>query len=160
MSDDDIVDIGFAKLACHRTSYSGLGVMSGGPRGTDETLAKMWSPDYICEQTDKLHPHFQRVRLTQGDYSDLILDETQKSLLYMDPPYYQAGPECYKHSFRYTDHVRLSELLRKTTHDWLLSYDDHPAIRSMYEGWADVATVEAPYTIARKKTTELLISRR
>jgi DNA adenine methylase len=161
VGDDDIIRVGFAKLACHRTSYSGLGVMSRGPRGPDETLVRKWSPDYVCEQTDKLHPHFQRVRLTQGDYSDLILDESEKSLLYLDPPYYKAGPVCYQHSFRHPDHVRLSGLLRATTHDWLLSYDDHPAIRNLYQDWSDIATIEAPYSITSKKTkTELLISRR
>jgi len=29
-------------------------------------------------------------------------------------------------------------MLRQTPHDWLLTYEDHPAVWERYEGWASI----------------------
>lgn len=158
-SDDDVVRIGFSKLALQKTSFGALGVMAASPRDPEGT--GHWSPANICHVIDDLHPHFQRAKLTQGDYSDVITDESGPALLYLDPPYFAQGPQCYRHSFRYEDHVRLCELLKRTSHDWVLSYDDHPSIRELYEGWSKIETIPAKYSIRGHRTTnELLISSR
>jgi DNA adenine methylase len=155
-TDEDVLRIGFCKLACHRLSFSGLGVMAGScPRGF------RWNPAYLCEQTDKLHRDFigANVRITRADYSELITDESVEALLYMDPPYVLRGPGCYLHSFRDEDHVRLSELLRRTPHRWLLSYDDSDMIQKLYRGWSNIARIPAGHSIRnRTKQNELLIS--
>jgi hypothetical protein len=46
--------------------------------------------------------------------------------------------ETHRHNFNLDDHERLADLLRQTPHDWLLSYEDHPAVWELCEGWATI----------------------
>ena len=74
--------------------------------------------------------------------------------LYLDPPYVDEADRLYAHSGM--NHERLAERLREIEAPWVLSYDDHPSVRSMY---ADM-TVLAPdhaYSMSRKQGRELLI---
>jgi len=87
-TDDDVLRIGFCKLACHRLSFSGLGVMAGScPRDF------RWNPKYLCEQTDRLHRSLvgSNVRITRSDYSELITDESEFSVIVSGPALCLAG---------------------------------------------------------------------
>ena len=55
------------------------------------------------------------------------------TLLYLDPPYYQA--ECYEVGFGRKDHLRLRRMLRKCKCFFVLSYNDHRVIRELYKGF-------------------------
>lgn len=156
----DIVDIGFKKLAIHQISYSGLGTKSGGPLGGVEQKSKYkidcrWSPQYICKKIDKLHDKLKSIQIyenscTNLDFIDLINNSSCDSILYLDPPYYVKGNDLYQHGFMVKDHVRLCEALKATKHKWVLSYDDCPQIRKLYE-WAKVETLSVNYTITALK---------
>jgi DNA adenine methylase len=159
----DIIMLGFAKLALQKISWGGLGVMARSSVNSHE-LERRWSATSICEKIDLFHDYMKRnVKLTNSDYSDLIADETESALLYLDPPYFSKGEVCYNHAFQYPDHLRLSHLLQKTSHKWVLSYDDCDVIRELYQGWAKIVRVCTTYNIrwSRKRdATELLISSR
>jgi DNA adenine methylase len=157
------VDLGFKKLAIHQLSYSGLGTKSGGPLGGAQQKSQYkidcrWSPDYISTKIKNLHAELKHYNIHGGecsnlDFGDMIRDTSSESLLYLDPPYFVKGNELYQHSFALADHVRLSEMLRETKHKWVLSYDDCPEIRAMYE-WAHIENLDVTYTINNKKTTD------
>lgn len=153
----ELVSRGFRKLALHQMSFSGLGEMSGGPL-TD--IGSRWSPEYICKKIDGIRRDLSSVSVLGGACSCLDFDEMilgDDSLLYLDPPYYEQGPSLYKHAFSTVDHERLARLLRKRTSPWLLSYDDCPQIRSLYQ-WALVKTVPVNYSITgASRRSELLI---
>jgi DNA adenine methylase len=158
-----IVDIAFKKLAIHQLSYSGLGTMSGGPLGGVGQTGKYkidsrWSPQVICEKIRRFHNQFKAISVRYGgctdlDFSALITDTNCDCVLYLDPPYFGKGKECYQHSFTLNDHERLAGLLRQTNHAWVLSYDDSTEIRQMYS-WAAIDTIEATYSIAHPKNTK------
>lgn len=157
MKRRELVSFGFRKLALHQMSFSGLGEMSGGPL-TD--IGSRWSPEYICKKIDGIHRDLSSVSV-QGnacsclDFEEMILGDD--SLLYLDPPYYEQGESLYKHHFSARDHERLARLLRNRTSFWLLSYDDCPQIRSLYQ-WALVKTVPVSYSITgASRRSELLI---
>jgi DNA adenine methylase len=167
----DIVKTGFMKLAIHQTSYSGLGTKSGSPLGGKEQKSKYkidcrWSPDYICKKIDRIHSKLSVFEIrhdscTSSDFQDLIEDDSRRSLLYLDPPYYIKGNELYQKGFTERDHERLAESLKKTSHKWVLSYDDCPEIRNMYAGWAVIEQIQANYSInSSRSKPELLIFRR
>jgi DNA adenine methylase len=174
---DEVVDIGFKKLAIHQTSYSGLGTKSGGPLGGRKQTSKCkidsrWSSEHICKEVDKIHRRFAGREIRGGgctnlDFSELIEDTSCPALLYLDPPYYVKGNGLYQHGFTRDDHERLASALQKTKHAWVLSYDDTPEIRELY-GWATIDQAKVSYTIATgncggagscAKKTELLIYR-
>jgi DNA adenine methylase len=155
-----IVEIGFKKLAIHQISYSGLGTKSGGPLGGENQKSKYkincrWSPEYICEKADKLHNKFAGLSIhdeccTNLDFSELITANHQDALIYLDPPYFDKGNDLYQHGFAEADHRRLADALKISNHRWILSYDDCPQIRKMYE-WADFHSINVKYSITATK---------
>ncbi len=163
LSREDIVDIGFKKLAIHQISYSGLGTKSGGPLGginqkSNYKIDCRWSPTYICKKVDKLHALFKTVKVhddccTSFDFANLIEDNTDSALLYIDPPYYVKGNDLYQYGFTKEDHSRLSEWLKITSHQWLLSYDNCYPIRHLYN-WANVEFLDVNYSITALKDKE------
>lgn len=170
-SDTIIVNYGFKKLAIHQISYSGLGTKSGGPLGgekqsSDYKIDCRWSPKYICKKIDILHNRFSKISIredkcTDFDFEKLILDETHDAIIYLDPPYFDKGKDLYQYSFTNNDHQRLAEMLKKTKHQWVLSYDDCEEIRAFYD-WADIELIhEVGYSITatKNKTTGERVSR-
>ena len=55
------------------------------------------------------------------------------TLLYLDPPYYQA--ECYDIAFSLEDHYKLRNLIGRCRGYTALSYNDQPFIRHLYKGF-------------------------
>lgn len=160
--EDRVVDIGFKKLAIHQISYSGLGTMSGGPLGGAEQKSQYkigcrWSPSHICKKIDKFNKLFSGVivhdsKCSSVDFEVLIKDEAPAFLL-LDPPYYVKGNDLYQHGFSRNDHERLANLLKESSHSWLLSYDDCPEVRELYK-WAKIETVNVNYSITALKIKE------
>ena len=167
---EDIAMVGFMKLAIHRISFSGLGVMAGGPLGgrhqlSDGSIASRWNPARLCEEVDEAHRLFSRVEVvgnvcTCQDFEEVIEEDTETALVYLDPPYYGAGPMLYQHAFTKDDHERLARLLKESKHSWLLSYDDCQAIRDLLS-WANVQEIDVGYSVnGCRCARELLITRR
>lgn len=58
-----------------------------------------------------------------------------RSLVYMDPPYFEKAHELYPIYFKEPDHIRLAKYLNNQKQmRWLVSYDDTEEIRSLYSG--------------------------
>jgi len=157
---DTLVERGFYKLAVHRMSYSGLGTMGGALSDT----GSRWNPYELCRTIDHVHNLISKNSIrnnscTSVDFNELILDDSRPAVLYIDPPYVAKGGECYEHSFTERDHIRLADALRRTPHGWVLSYDNHPLVRSLYGGWTDIQQISASYSAAGARVaTELLIT--
>jgi DNA adenine methylase len=161
------------KLAVHQMSYSGLGTKAGGPIGgkkqsSDYGVGCRWSPDSLSKKVLKYSDLLGTTRFSRGFcadfepffYAAMSYAYTEKNpypFMYLDPPYYVKGSELYAQSFSVGDHVKLSEKLKLYKFPWLLSYDDCPEIRELYN-WASIEEISVNYTIrtARAKN-ELLI---
>lgn len=165
----EVVRLGFKKLAIHQMSYSGLGTMSGGPLGgrAQQSAYKVdcrWSPEHITRGIQNCHDLFSTVEVRYGrctcfDFITVVRHEGSPAVLYLDPPYYEKGSMLYQHTFTEWDHQRLATALLACPHEWLLSYDDCQTTRNLY-AWASVQNISANYTIAgSRKTDELIISR-
>lgn len=159
-STDPILLSGFKKLAIHQMSYSGLGLKAGGPIGGLTQNSKYlidcrWSPNYILRKTKEIMQKINKLMVKQNcctslDFESLVLDESDRAFIYLDPPYYEKGKDLYIHSFSIEDHIRLSSCLKKTKHMWVLSYDDCDEIKNLYD-WADVKEINVNYSITSKK---------
>lgn len=163
-SADQVVNFGFKKLAIHQISYSGLGTKSGGPLGgreqkSDYKINCRWSPKYICKKIDLLHKQFSQFSIknnccTNLDFSEVIDDHEHDAIIYLDPPYFDKGNDLYQHGLNEKDHQRLAECLRNTNHQWVLSYDDCPEIRELYD-WANIEEIDGVnYSITATKDKE------
>jgi hypothetical protein len=56
--------------------------------------------------------------------------------LFIDRQYFDK--KLCRNDFGDDDHERLADLFRQASHDWLLTYEDHPAVWELYEGWASI----------------------
>lgn len=54
--------------------------------------------------------------------------------IYCDPPYY-TSEYVYECGFTWEDHIRLQKTLSETERKWLVSYNDCPEIRELYQGY-------------------------
>jgi len=173
------VEVGFAKLALHQISYSGLGPMAGGPLGgvNQESKYKVdcrWNPDSIIKKIKKAHQILSSVNLYRDscmevDFPNAIdlqkekrdweesgvkiayeIEEPIFRFFYLDPPYYDKGGELYQYSFNEQHHDILMRMLKKTEHPWLLSYDSCPEIKKLYN-WASKIELDLTYTINAKE---------
>lgn len=156
--EQSTVEVGFAKLALHQISYSGLGVMSGGPLGGIEQKSKYkidcrWYPKTLCKKIEAYSSMFGKVKLHEGKCTCLDFESVLSGgdhISYIDPPYYHKGNELYQFGFTNYDHLRLSKSLRNSSGPWLVSYDDCPEIRDLYS-WACIKSIDVPYSISASK---------
>lgn len=151
--------VGLMKLAVHQISYSGLGTRAGG--AMTKSLCR-YNIERLRNRIWECHEVLSGVLIREGICTSLDfarLFEPGEALIYLDPPYYQAGPSLYQFAFDHWHHERLAELLRAESRPWLLSYDDHPVIVDLYRGWSFLREEEIGYSIngcSHKK--ELLIT--
>ncbi len=134
----------------NRTSYSGIMRPENCYWGYGRKYSmtpKNWPP-HLRTVSDKL----QGIELTSMDF-ELVIDALPNgSFAFVDPPYYAADQQkFYNCTFGHDDHERLAACLKRNANRlmFLLTYDDHPGVWSMYD-WVDsVNNKRWNYTINR-----------
>jgi DNA adenine methylase len=157
------IEMAFKYYYLNRTSFSGKLVSpSWGYRPKRSLPPERWS--------ERLSPCGEKLKNTEIknlDFTKIIgRNSEHKTLIYVDPPYFLPPKrKHYRHGFDYSDHIRLSESLKKTKHKFFLTYDDAPEIREIYS-WAKIYPTKFFYRVensatqngARKLGFELIIS--
>lgn len=136
---DDIALMGYAALLFNRTGFSG--VLNSGPIGGISQTSKYtvdcrFNKHSLIERIVELSKFSGKVSVYFGDAIKALTDangsDNTNRIFYVDPPYYIQGPKLYRYYYDFSDHLELSETLINAKYRWLLSYDDHPAIRHFY----------------------------
>lgn len=92
--------------------------------------------DFLKEASLRLN----RVVIENLDFEQILRTyDRPGALFYLDPPYYEAE-KYYPDRFLPEDHARLRQALGRLRGRFILSYNDHPKIREMYQ---DYKIVEA-----------------
>lgn len=97
------------------------------------------------ERLAPLPEAFENTRITNLDFEDVIKESGKDVFIFLDPPYYKAT-KLYGHggSLHSFDHEKLSRLLEKSSHKFLITYDDCDEIRDLYR-WAKVEEWQLQY---------------
>lgn len=170
--DGDPVELGFRKFVLHQMSFSGLGAMAGGPIGgreqrSDYDVTCRFRPERHVKALRNQHKWLSRfnVEVIHGDFETTLSQVPDDGFAYLDPPYYLQGAALYVNNMSPKDHARLAGVLRDARYEWVLSYDDHETVKSLYSSWATIDTFEMTATIdtkrgagARRKSNELVIT--
>lgn len=91
--------------------------------------------------------------VNRADYKDSIRKyDSVCTFFYLDPPYYQPTEKIY--SFHDVDPHELAALLRIIKGKFLLSYDNHPELLEIFNGFT-ITTVDHQYTLARSEFTNV-----
>ncbi len=123
----------------NRITFSGT-VDSGGY--SQSAYEKRFTQSSI-ERIKIISPYLGGVKIVHGDYADVLFQDAvpvgrqgEDVFIFLDPPYYKAtaaklyGVRGSLHtSF---DHVRFAEDMQKCPHKWLITYDDSPVIRELF----------------------------
>lgn len=101
--------------------------------------------DTAAAYLEKVKERLRGVNIENKDYADLIrVYDRENALFYLDPPYV-GSEDYYKSPFKADDHARLKAVLEGLKGRFILSYNDHPLVRELYDGYR----IEA---ISRKTT--------
>ncbi len=140
----DLLELGFSTFYLNRTNRSGI-IGSGGAIGGLKQDGK-WKLDArfyratLIERIETIAAYRDRITLSNLDAAvflrGLIPTLPEKSLLYLDPPYYVKGKRrLYANSYQHSDHAELATLLSGCKQPWLVSYDNVREIRELYRNY-------------------------
>jgi DNA adenine methylase len=134
-------ELGFATFYLSRTNRSGI--LSAGPiGGQDERMQENANYKIDCRfnkadliaRVRRIVESRHRISVSNLDALDFLRNiEDEHTLVYLDPPYYDQGEALYLNYYRHEDHLKLANFLRwRAKFDWVLSYDNVPAILDLY----------------------------
>ncbi|MCP3942656.1 MAG: DNA adenine methylase [Desulfobacteraceae bacterium] len=111
------------------------------------------------EEMSDIHLRLAYVRIENLSWKDLIIRyDRPDTFFYCDPPYYLC-PD-YKHNFTLDNFVELAETLKGIQGKFMLSINDHPTIREIFQDF-NQKKVSVDYTVGQKgpvKANELIYS--
>jgi len=112
-------------------------------------------PDVI----EQSHKRLMRTQIESLPYEEILTRfDTEATLFYLDPPYY--GRELYNYNLKPEDFTTLAERLRQLKGKFVLSLNDVPEVRALFEGFS-IRDIEFHYTAqkhAGRRYKELLIT--
>lgn len=163
------IKLGFATFFLNRTTRSGI-VHNGGPiGGYDQTgnylIDARFNRDQLASRIERIGFHAERIEVRGIDGLQLLKEvnasatSAGNSLVYLDPPYFDKGPELYKNDLEKRDHDRLAKYLSTPKRfPWVMTYDDHATIAGLYQN-SRLQRFGLSYTAhKRREGIELLIS--
>ena len=145
--DHDLLDLGFSTFFLNRTNRSGIilaGVIGGKKQNGQWKLSARFNKKDLCKRIEKIAFVSSRIRLYNLDAKDMITGVIpslpDKTLVYLDPPYYIKGQDLYENHYGHSDHINIAHLVQKDIRQpWIVSYDNTAEIGEMYD---DCQTLE------------------
>lgn len=143
---------GFATFYLNRCNRSGI-ILRSGPIGGYNQQGR-WKIDArfnrrrLRERCSRVIEYRDRIHLLDLDGIQFVKKHAgKKTLLFIDPPYYNKGPKLYLNALDHEYHERLAGILVSNQGaPWVVTYDDCPEIRALYESWAQVISFGLRYS--------------
>lgn len=158
-------ELGFATFYLNRTNRSGIikgGVIGGKEQSGQWTLDVRFNRDALSKRVQEVAAHKNKIHVYNKDISSFLSHYAERyagnAIVYFDPPYYEKGRELYWNFLKHEDHVRIrSEIERLNNIDWVITYDDCPAICDLYSEHI-CRRMQWNYSAATKRTVnEIMI---
>lgn len=159
------LELGFSTFFLNRTNRSGI-INAGAIGGNDQTgnwlIDARYNKEGLIKRIVKIARYKARIKLYNLDAIDLIANILpslpEKTLVYLDPPYYVKGKDLYQNHYSHNDHVELSNSVKNNiAQKWVVSYDFVPQICDMYSEFRQI-NYSISYSAAKRQTgTELMV---
>jgi DNA adenine methylase len=165
VENEPLLSLGFSTFFMNRTNRSGIikGGLIGGKFQTGVwKLDARFNKKDLISRIEKIAKYRDRIRLYNMDASKFILtilpNLTNKSLVYLDPPYFNKGPELYQNNYKEEDHYNLSALIcNNINQHWIITYDNTPEIVELYKEFQQI-TYSLSYSAAKRyRGSEVMI---
>ena len=145
-----ILELGFSTFFLNRTNRSGIisgGVIGGKRQEGPWKLDARYNKTDLISRIEKISRFGDQISVYNLDAAEfingIIPTLPLQSIVYLDPPYYNKGSDLYENHYKYDDHIIISNLLGNIGQEWIVSYDDTPEIRDMYQQYRNM-----PYTLS------------
>jgi DNA adenine methylase len=158
--DHSYLQLGFATFFLNRTNRSGI--LNGGIiGGRDQTglwkIDARYNANELVFRIESIAKMKRKIRLTRSDALALLRfglpKWPKKTLIYLDPPYYEQGRELYYDYYDANDHADVAKFIgdHMNDHSWIVSYDNVAAIRKLYSGYRSIV-YNVGYTAREMRT--------
>ena len=134
------LELGFSTFFLNRTNRSGIltgGVIGGKKQDGDWLLDERYNKAALISRIEKIAGYRNKITLYNKDAAEIISKIIpklpQKSLVYLDPPYYSKGRRLYKDEYKHENHVAIATAISKMQRKWIVSYDNTTEIRKLYD---------------------------
>lgn len=163
-NNHNYVDVGFAAFFLNRTNRSGIlsaGVIGGKAQSGRWRLDARYNIPELCRRIAKIGGLSNQITVVNMDALDLLTDAApgfpKKCLVYLDPPYFVKGSQLYRNHYAPDDHAVIAECVARAEYPVIVTYDDCPEIRNLYDDLRSV-TFSLHYSThaARPKASEAL----
>ena len=141
LNDVSMLALGFSTLFLNRTNRSGIlrgGVIGGYDQQGNYPLDCRFNRVDLVRKVQRLALYREQVHISCQDARLYIANTVRKlparSLVNIDPPYFNMGPELYTSFYTPKDHAALARTIRSLSKPWMLTYDDAPEICALYAG--------------------------
>ncbi len=164
--EQPLLDLAMADLFFNRTNLSGIiGARPIGGFGQRSAYAIdcRFPKETLIERICSLRQVMTKVKVLHGDgisYLQGARRRLEKNGIpaYIDPPYHGQGRRLYRYHFKDGTHQRLARHLDSANYPWLVSYDNTPFIRRLFEN-QKIVPIELRYAVREaRRTDELLIT--
>ena len=134
------MDLAFSTFFLNRTNRSGIiggGVIGGQDQTGEWKLDARFNKTELCARITAIARYAHRIALYNMDAAAFIEQVVptlpNRTLLYLDPPYYVKGQELYENHYAPKDHQAIARLVREERRlPWIVSYDYNPSIAALY----------------------------
>ena len=104
------------------------------------------------ERLEDVHKRMARTTIENLDACECIKRyDSPETLFYIDPPYWNA--DFYAVSFKGEDFQRLADTLKTINGQFILSLNDTPEVREIFNGFK-IESIETKYSLGNTKTSQ------
>ena len=136
-----LLDLGFSTFFMNRTNRSGIikaGVIGGYAQTGNYKMDARYRKDELLKRIRRIASYADRIELHNEDAVDFIQkianQNIDKTILYLDPPYYKKGQGLYMNYYKDSDHRDIKSLVSRLGQmKWVVSYDNSEFIKSLYQ---------------------------
>ena len=134
----DIFELAKSTFFLNRTNISGIikgGVIGGQKQKGTYKLDARFNKQDLIRRIKRIASLQYRISVSNLDGTDFIkkLEKKKEDIfVYLDPPYFQKGAKLYMNFYSQEDHKKLSRQIRRMNNKWMVSYDKHDFILSLY----------------------------
>lgn len=136
----DLLTLGFSTFFLNRTNRSGIlsgGVIGGKEQTGNYLIDARYNKADLIGRIEQIAVCSDQIELTSMDAVELInrykRAPAEKTLAYLDPPYYVKGRDLYLNYYTDDDHRDIAKAIKKYKGKWIISYDAVEFISGLYK---------------------------
>ncbi|MCK2097370.1 DNA adenine methylase [Thauera aromatica] len=164
LEQHSVAEVALATFFLNRTNRSGIlkaGVIGGLSQSGKWKLDVRFNKDNLIPRIELIGRYRKRIQVYNLDAVELMNNIApslpEKTLIYLDPPYYVKGSGLYRNFYEHDDHVLIARTLESVKHPWIVSYDDTKEIREIYKSYRQDKYFLSYTAQEKKKGLEVMI---